>query len=729
MRRRRAPVRRDESVRDESVEDAEGAPAPAPAPLSNQAVVRLLRAGRDDAGRGTGPDEVGRREVLKADLEESAGQGYRVSPETSAQIEEQRAQGRMLAPETRAWAAGALGRDPGEVRIHQGPGADRLSRQVEAEAFTSGNDVFFRSGRFAPGTAEGDALLAHELTHVANSETGAAARPSAHAVHRQPKGGEETPPRAAPPGPGSRRVVKEGIKVVSEAELLAAFNLPPGAVPPGAASNPDFLLSIMAPGASANTLEPIPDAPEDLVESVPEGKVVEMPVLEKGLAVGEGVEHGLHHILEHGAEAGEKSVKVFRYGGKLFKVGNYAYSGYRIVTAPTEEEAEKVSREEAGRLGGGALGASGAVEACVVFGVATEGVGFLVCGIVGAFAGEKVGEELAETPLGWLFAKIGGAVWNIVHAPETLMEGLRQLEAGLEGFVEVAGAMGRGVGQILGGSVVSAREQLNVGNWDLRYLPGGLQADVLSVGTSVWKQIEPLPPDGLLTRILQPLASFGVQADVAARIAAATPGRGQGPGATGGPTAGDLLAMKPVDFVRELKQMKLTFVQNPDYLAGFGGRWDDEGQLHLRLEPLVERRAAANPDNWDVSKVPAVDLAGGRDVDLSEAVRSLGNSAWAKLGRLDEEHLGTEIDKPLGALGVPRPLIEEVTAGIEGLPHPRWLGGFAQFGLEPDTLLGLKAPDVVETLRSWEVPIDFRTPPSAVARLAVQWVRSGFQPW
>lgn len=54
----------------------------------------------------------------------------------------------------------------GPVRVHTGSQADRLNRQMQSHALTRGRDIFFRAGGFAPETADGRRLLAHELTHV-----------------------------------------------------------------------------------------------------------------------------------------------------------------------------------------------------------------------------------------------------------------------------------------------------------------------------------------------------------------------------------------------------------------------------------------------------------------------------------------------------------------------------------------------------------------------------------
>lgn len=54
-----------------------------------------------------------------------------------------------------------------DVRVHADSTADALARSVQARAFATGSDVYFAQGEYQPGTASGDKLLAHELTHVA----------------------------------------------------------------------------------------------------------------------------------------------------------------------------------------------------------------------------------------------------------------------------------------------------------------------------------------------------------------------------------------------------------------------------------------------------------------------------------------------------------------------------------------------------------------------------------
>ncbi len=56
--------------------------------------------------------------------------------------------------------------DFSQVKVHTGAAADQSVRDVNAKAYTVGNNIVFGAGRFAPGTHAGRRLIAHELTHV-----------------------------------------------------------------------------------------------------------------------------------------------------------------------------------------------------------------------------------------------------------------------------------------------------------------------------------------------------------------------------------------------------------------------------------------------------------------------------------------------------------------------------------------------------------------------------------
>lgn len=77
-----------------------------------------------------------------------------------------RSPGRPLDVEGRAFFEPRFAHDFSQVRVHTGSRATESARAVGAQAYTVGSDVVFREGKYAPQTAEGKQLLAHELTHV-----------------------------------------------------------------------------------------------------------------------------------------------------------------------------------------------------------------------------------------------------------------------------------------------------------------------------------------------------------------------------------------------------------------------------------------------------------------------------------------------------------------------------------------------------------------------------------
>jgi peptidoglycan hydrolase-like protein with peptidoglycan-binding domain len=60
------------------------------------------------------------------------------------------------------------------VRVHSDNRAADAAVEINASAFTTGADIHFAAGRYQPGTAHGNQLLAHELTHVAQQSAGPA---------------------------------------------------------------------------------------------------------------------------------------------------------------------------------------------------------------------------------------------------------------------------------------------------------------------------------------------------------------------------------------------------------------------------------------------------------------------------------------------------------------------------------------------------------------------------
>jgi hypothetical protein len=80
--------------------------------------------------------------------------------------------GHPLDAGTRAVMEPRLGYDLSPVRVHDDSRAAHSAIALGATAYTSGHHIVFGQGRYAPQTAGGERLLAHELTHVAQQARG-----------------------------------------------------------------------------------------------------------------------------------------------------------------------------------------------------------------------------------------------------------------------------------------------------------------------------------------------------------------------------------------------------------------------------------------------------------------------------------------------------------------------------------------------------------------------------
>jgi len=132
--------------------------------------------------------------------------------------------GEPLAPEARHMAEQRFRHDLGNVRVHRGPKADAAALAVGAPAFTLGRHIVARDGAIDPATAEGHAILFHELTHVIQQAAfddrdlaGAPVLDAAHSSEQQARAGTATPsPLAAPAiqrGPPTIVISKQHIAI------------------------------------------------------------------------------------------------------------------------------------------------------------------------------------------------------------------------------------------------------------------------------------------------------------------------------------------------------------------------------------------------------------------------------------------------------------------------------------------------------------------------------------
>jgi len=65
-----------------------------------------------------------------------------------------------------------FGHDFSKVRVHTGSSAEQSAREVNANAYTVGHNIVFGKNQYAPGMYAGRWLIAHELAHVLQQQTG-----------------------------------------------------------------------------------------------------------------------------------------------------------------------------------------------------------------------------------------------------------------------------------------------------------------------------------------------------------------------------------------------------------------------------------------------------------------------------------------------------------------------------------------------------------------------------
>ena len=96
----------------------------------------------------------------------ASDQTTQLTPGVEANINILRDGGQPLPRSMRAFFEPRFGHDFSQVRVRTDGRAAETARAINALAFTVGRDIFFGTGQYQPGTASGQRLLAHELTHV-----------------------------------------------------------------------------------------------------------------------------------------------------------------------------------------------------------------------------------------------------------------------------------------------------------------------------------------------------------------------------------------------------------------------------------------------------------------------------------------------------------------------------------------------------------------------------------
>ncbi|AOX02094.1 hypothetical protein BJP34_24020 [Moorena producens PAL-8-15-08-1] len=171
-------------------------------------------------------DQLRRQPIVQ--LEPGDG-GMVAAPDLEASIQRARGSGVPLSKKIKEPMDRAFGADFSRVRIHTDAQSDQLNRSIQARAFTTGQDIFFRQGEYNPGSQVGQRLIAHELTHIVQQAGGIGK------LQAQPESSSSSKVSAAPTGRIQRgkfnsqlydSSVSPGSKGAQE-EALRVFTLSP----------------------------------------------------------------------------------------------------------------------------------------------------------------------------------------------------------------------------------------------------------------------------------------------------------------------------------------------------------------------------------------------------------------------------------------------------------------------------------------------------------------------
>ncbi|WP_204150209.1 DUF4157 domain-containing protein [Leptolyngbya sp. CCY15150] len=117
-------------------------------------------------------DDGSEDEELQARLQGKTAQAPAVDNNFESQLSGQRGNGQPLPKPLKSSFENKFQAGFDHVRVHTDTASVQMSQAIGAQAFTHGNDIYFNSGKYNPGSSSGQELLAHELTHTIQQEGG-----------------------------------------------------------------------------------------------------------------------------------------------------------------------------------------------------------------------------------------------------------------------------------------------------------------------------------------------------------------------------------------------------------------------------------------------------------------------------------------------------------------------------------------------------------------------------
>ena len=150
-----------------------------------------------------------------------------LSEQAAAGVDAAVGAGEPLDAVTRSFMETSFAHDFSQVRVHTGTAAAESALSLHARAYTTGSDIVFGGGTYAPHTDAGRRLLAHELAHVAQQG------PSSAGPHHLQRLIRRQPTSLAAVPEAERRVIKVGMTdvTVPPEQITEFFTILPSGLP------------------------------------------------------------------------------------------------------------------------------------------------------------------------------------------------------------------------------------------------------------------------------------------------------------------------------------------------------------------------------------------------------------------------------------------------------------------------------------------------------------------
>ena len=126
--------------------------------------------------------------------------------------------GEKLEQDTQRFMESGFGAKFNDVRVHADEDAAESAASLRANAYTTGRDIYFASGKYAPKSSDGQRLIAHELAHTI--QQGEAKTPGGAAQnHRKVAVARETDPLEREADRASEEILQNRRASVTEGAL------------------------------------------------------------------------------------------------------------------------------------------------------------------------------------------------------------------------------------------------------------------------------------------------------------------------------------------------------------------------------------------------------------------------------------------------------------------------------------------------------------------------------